>query len=298
MKKSLNTSIKIKEKLTQKDYDEIHHLESICLKKDQTSLKLELDYKLSRGKWDGEILKANNEFMYHENNLLIGYIGICQFGGSALEINGMVHPDFRRRGVFKELYGSVKEEFNKRDSDKILLLSDHHSLSGQEFIKTTGAIYDYSEYEMYLKNTVNQTQFSNKIILRRATNEDAREIALQNAIYSGITFDEGQITLPEDEEKSGFTIFIAELDATIIGKVHLELNQGIGGIYGFGVIPEYRGMGYGREILIGSIAKLEERKAQEIMLQVATKNSNALNLYKSCGFEVTSTMDYYTVTKQ
>ncbi len=298
MKKPLNTSIKIKEKLSQKDYDEIHHLESICLKKDQTSLKLELDYKLSRGKWNREILNVNNEFMYYENNSLIGYMGICQFGGSELEVNGMVHPDFRRRGVFKELYGRVNEAFNKRASDKMLLLSDHHSLSGQEFIKTTGAIYDYSEYEMYLKNTVNQTEFSNKIILRRATNQDAREIALQNAIYSGITFDEGQITLPEDEDKNGFTIFIAELDSKIIGKVHLELNQGIGGIYGFGVIPEYRCMGYGREILIGSIVKLKERKAHEIMLQVAIKNSNALNLYKSCGFEVTSTMDYYTVTKE
>ena len=29
------------------------------------------------------------------------------------------------------------------------------------------------------------------------------------------------------------------------------------------------------------------------MLQVATKNKSALNIYKSCGFEETSTMDYY-----
>lgn len=298
MKNLLNTNIIMKEKLTQKDYDEIYHLESICLEKDQTSLKLELDYKLSRAKWDGEMLKVNNEFMYYENNLLIGYIGICQFGSSPLEINGMVHPDFRKRGIFKKLYEKVKEEFFKRSCEKILLLSDHYSLSGQEFIKTTEAIYDNSEYEMYLKNTVNQTEFSNKIALRRATNQDARELALQNAIYSGATFDEGQITLPEDEEKSGFTIFIAELNSKIIGKVHLELNQGISGIYGFGVLPQYRGMGYGREILIGSIIKLQERNAQEIMLQVATKNNNALNLYKSCGFEVTSTMDYYAITKQ
>jgi ribosomal protein S18 acetylase RimI-like enzyme len=33
------------------------------------------------------------------------------------------------------------------------------------------------------------------------------------------------------------------------------------------------------------------------MLQVAVKNKNALRLYKSCGFEVTSTMDYYRLSK-
>ncbi|MFZ5969065.1 MAG: GNAT family N-acetyltransferase [Bacillota bacterium] len=297
MKELENTSMRMKEKLTQKDYDEIHHLESICLENNPISLKLELDYKLGRAKWNQEIQKVNNEFMFYENDLLIGYMGICDFGGPELEVNGMVHPDFRRIGVFKNLYASVKEEFNKRAVHKMLLLSDHHSLSGQEFIKTTGAVYDFSEFEMYLRNSVNETDFTSRITLRKAANQDAREIAVQNAIYAGRAFDEAQITLPEDEEKSGFTIFIAELDSKIIGKVGLEVNKSIGGIYGLGVLPEYRGMGYGREILMGSIEKLKEKNAQEIKLQVVTKNSNALNLYKSCGFEVTSTMDYYAITK-
>jgi len=287
----------MKEKLTQMDYDEIHNLENTSLKKDKTSLKLELDYKLSRSKWDQEILNVNNEFMYYEDNLLIGYMGICQFGGSEIEVTGMVHPDFREMGIFKELYGKVEEEFNKRSCDRMLLLSDHDSLSGQKFIKTTGSIYDFSEYEMYLKNIGTETELSNRITLRKATNEDAREIAIQNALYSGEEFHEDQITLPEDEEKSGFTIFIAELDSKIIGKIGLEINQGIGGIYGFGVLPDYRGKGYGREILMSSLVKLKNRNAHKIKLQVVVKNSNALNLYKSCGFEVTSVMDYYAVSK-
>ncbi len=293
-----NTCIKIKKKLTQEDCDEIHNLEKICLEKDQISLKLELDYKLSRAKWDPEMLKVNNEFMYYENNLLIGYIGIGQFVNTQLEVNGMVHPDFRRRGVFTELYGKVNEEFSNRSAHKMLLLSDSRSVPGREFIKTTGSIYDFSEFEMYLKNTVSKTSVSNRVTLRKATNHDAREIAMQNAIYSGRSFDEAQIRLPEDEEKSGVTIFISELDSNIIGKIHLEYNKGICGIYGFGVLPECRRMGYGREILMCSISKLKEMNAKEIMLQVVAKNSNALNLYKSCGFEVTSTMDYYTIIKK
>ena len=32
---------------------------------------------------------------------------------------------------------------------------------------------------------------------------------------------------------------------------------------------------------------------KKIMLQVETQNAKALNLYKSCGFEETSTIDYY-----
>jgi len=43
-----------------------------------------------------------------------------------------------------------------------------------------------------------------------------------------------------------------------------------------------------------SIEKLKEEDLKHIMLQVAVKNKNALNLYKSCGFEETSTMAVLT----
>ena len=33
--------------------------------------------------------------------------------------------------------------------------------------------------------------------------------------------------------------------------------------------------------------------AREVKLQVLVFNENALNLYKSAGFEITSTMDYF-----
>jgi ribosomal protein S18 acetylase RimI-like enzyme len=298
LEKSLNANIIIKENLTSKYYSDISDLERICREKDKIALKLELDYKINRSKSSSNELKVNNEFMYYQDQVLVGYIGILQFEKNDMEINGMVHPDYRRRGVFSELYGQVLQEFNKRTVDRMLLLTDHNSLSGVKFVKNTNALYENSEYEMFLNNIVSERKESTRIALRQATNKDAREIAIQNALYFNDTFDENQITLLENEENEGYDIFVAELDSKVIGKINLEVNRGIGGIYGFGVRPEYRGMGYGREILMKSIKKLKEENSNKIMLQVATKNENALNLYKSCGFEVTSTMDYYAITKE
>ncbi|WP_052350423.1 GNAT family N-acetyltransferase [Paenibacillus gorillae] len=154
---------------------------------------------------------------------------------------------------------------------------------------------------MYLE--ANRPEIHNdleSIRLRKATNADAWEIHKQNAIYFGDklaeveTSDlvEGMIQ-PEEEEKRGLTIYLAEEDEQVIGKVHLQLSPGIGGIYGLGVLPEYRGKGYGRAILLRAIDKLKEANAGDIMLQVAVENGNALRLYQSCGFVETSTMDYY-----
>jgi ribosomal protein S18 acetylase RimI-like enzyme len=290
--------IKLKGTMDNKDYDDISSLQRLCLEADKTALKLELDYKLSRAKGKQGTINGINEFMYYDNDVLVGYIGIDSFGGRVLEVNGMVHPQYRRREIFKRLYSLVKDEFAKRNVNSMLLLSDRNSIPGQEFIKAAGTQHEHSEYEMFLREEPQKTSFS-KIVLRKADNNDAREIAYQNAIYFGVPYDENaEITLiPEEEEKCGMIIYMAEYEGNIIGKVHLEVSSDTGGIYGLGVKPEYRSRGYGREILMGAAQKLKERNSREIMLQVAAKNQNALNLYKSCGFVETSTMDYYEIKK-
>lgn len=293
----LISNIILKEKLNKKDYTEINNLKRLCSELDQTTLKLELDFKLRRAVGVCKNSTNINEFMYYDQNKLIGYIGICHFGGKEIEVNGMVHPQYRRRGVFKKLFALAKDEWSKRKLQKMLLLSDNYSASGLNFIKSIGAIYDHSEYEMFLRSQPKQNSNLNNVILRKATNHDANEIARQNSVYFEIEYKEKDILMPEEEEKCGTSIYLAEVDNKVIGKVHLETSDGVGGIYGLGILPEYRKKGYGREVLMRAIEKLIDKNLKEIMLQVAVKNQRALNLYSSCGFEVTSRMEYYEVNK-
>jgi ribosomal protein S18 acetylase RimI-like enzyme len=298
MNRIKNPNMKLKEKLDENDYKDINNLQKLCLEKDKTALKLELDYKLGRAKEKSENLSSINEFMYYDENKLIGYVGIGQYGGNTLEVNGMVHPEYRRRGIFKRLFSLVKDEWGRRESPKMLLLSDHNSASGLGFIKYTSADYDCSEYEMYLKNNVNQGLPLNNVVLRKATNSDAEEAAKQNSIYFDIEYNDKDISKLEEEEKCGLVTYMAEVDSKIIGKVNLETANAVGVICGLGVRPEYRRNGYGREILVGAIEKLKENGLKDIMLQVAAKNKNALELYRSCGFVETSTMDYHKICKK
>lgn len=282
-----------------------------CSDRDQITLKLELDYKLADAvnSTDKAGICDINEFMFFDGKQLIGYIGICCFGGTGapLEITGMVHPEYRRQGVFTRLHELVIAECKRRNADSILGLCDKKSVPGQKFLKRVGAVYRYSEYEMYLYDEPyeNIEEHLCGIKFRKASNADAFEVARQNAIYFGDRAEQEnndapneRILLPEDEEKRGMTIYIAEKNEIIIGKVNLQMANGIGGIYGLGVLPENRGKGFGRAILLKAIEKLKDAKAKEIMLQVAAENATALNLYKSCGFQETSVMDYFEVKVQ
>ncbi|WP_226647215.1 GNAT family N-acetyltransferase [Mesobacillus subterraneus] len=322
MKKIHKPWIILKGNIDAGDYETINKLEELCIQHDQTALKLELDYKLGVSVDSSKGVQDINEFMYYNGDVLIGYMGISSFGGP-WEVNGMVDPDYRRQGVFRKLFELVMAEWKRRGSGSMLLLSDRNSESGQKFIAAAGAQYKHSEYEMFLKKE-NPAVASDKlagIAFRKATNADAKEIARQNAIYfndeqeassdgmilqedeeirsDGMVLSEEEeissdgMILPEEEEKRGMTSYLVEKEGQIIGKVNLQLTSKLGAIFGLGVLPEHRRKGYGRALLLLAIEKLGEANAKEIMLQVAAENSNALNLYKSCGFEETSTMDYF-----
>ncbi len=298
-----NPWIKLTGSLNQDDANRIAALEAACARTDQVAFKLELPYKLgvAAGAELSEKAPDTNELMYFDGERLIGYIGIGCFGGhgSPPELMGMVDPEYRGQGVFSVLHSLAISDLKRRGCDKALLLSDGSSVSGLRFIQKIGAARDHSEYEMYLKRAgESRDNLVSGIKLRKASNADAKEVARQNAIYFGdehVDDAEGArvLLLPEEEEKRGMTIFLAERCGQAVGKVHLQLIDGLGGIYGLGVLPEHRKKGLGRAILTMAVQWLKGAGAQEVMLQVVTDNLNALRLYESCGFETTSVMEYY-----
>lgn len=313
MQKILRPWIKLKEFVNQDDAALINGLASECVRADGTALKLELDYKLGAALENAPetSMRAINELMYFDGETLIGYIGIGNFGGagSKPELNGMVHPAYRHCGIFQMLSALAIGECKRQSNKSILLLCDRQSDDGQKFIEKTGAGYHHSEFEMYLRKEAQGWRDGSKreVAFKKATNQDAREVARHNAIYFGeerneeyhSASEEGAddsaqgLLMPEEEERKGMTIYFALRGEQVIGKVHLQLIAGVGGIYGLGVLPEFRGIGYGRAVLLGAVDQLKKAGAKEIMLQVATGNANALHLYESCGFVTTSTMDYY-----
>lgn len=292
-----NPIIKLKENIDEKDYIDINNLKNICIDYDKTYLKLETDYKLNNVYKNSYNMSFINEFMFYDDNMLIGYMGICSFGGDALEVNGMVHPDFRRNGIFTRLFSLVSDEFKKRDINEMLLLSDNNSVGGIEFIKKVCSDYDHSEYDMNLDmDIVNKLHFR-YVIFRKATLEDVNKIAKESFEFFYEYDLEGISDNEKDNWNSSSCTYVLEKDNVVIGKSRLEINDNIGGIYGLEILPDYRGKGYGKELLILSINKLKESNVKAITLQVETKNKNALNLYLSCGFKENYTMDYFSLKK-
>lgn len=309
--KIFNQLICLKEYITQKEYNEISELENICNSEDKTNLKLELDYKLNMYNEhnSGKLgLKNTNEFLYYVDETLVAYLGISSFGKNIGEINGMTHPKWRRKGLFKKLFDIAIDECNRRKFYKVLLLTDGKSNSGSEFIKAVGGKYDFSEYGMKHNEKITIKDI-NSVHLRKAEKADIKEIGRQDVIYfddgeelksfpieddiTSMMNNEEEITDLFNEETRINTAYMVEFNEEVIGKMHIEYNDNSAFIFGFGILPQFRGKGYGKAALMQALSLINEKNIYEIELDVECKNDRALNLYKACGFEDISVMNYY-----
>lgn len=289
----LNHTICLKQYISEKEYCEINQLEKICYSQDKTNLKLELEYRMNTRRNTDSALKDINEFLYYIDDVLVSYLSITSFGGSNTgEINGMTHPGFRRKGLFHKLFECAISECQKRKFTRVLLLSEGKSDSGIEFIKAVHGEYEFSEYRMKLQNKT-ESQGIDLIKLRKSTSEDAKEIARQNAIFFYGTDD--CESFPEEEPIENEVTYMVELENKTIGKIRVDYNDNSAFICGFGLLPSFRGKGYGKAALKAAIKLLNEKNIFNIELDVECKNDTALNLYKGCGFEEKSVMSYYII---
>jgi len=285
-------------------YEQIKSLETICCEQDEINLKLELEYKLHISRYADEnenYVKTNmNEFLYYIGGELISYLGISCFDGITGEINGMTHPKWRGNGFFNRLLTLAADESQRAGYKKTLLLTDGNSRTGMRFLQSKGICLEHSEYRMKrMKGTYDLPIQNLQIVLRPACKKDEFEISRQNNIYFQDEMEKNEtgktIVMSLEEYPENTKIFMIELEGTIIGKINIEYSNDSAFIAGFGIYQDYRRKGYGKAALTETIRIIEADNIPESELDVVCTNSNALNLYKSCGFSEESVMNYYTM---
>lgn len=281
-----------KQGLTQADLEEIRQLAQRCNAYER------LDLKLNWSILEQRPADQTNDFLFYEDGKLVGFIPLFSFSEGEAEISGMVHPAYRRRGIFTTLYREVRAECQQRGLMKILLIVEPISAAGQAFVHALGADYDHTEYKMVLEKLVMPTRFDEHLHLRPATLKDLPLLAHITAVSFDMPEDDVSWYVADKLEQPEHGFYVGEMDGVVIGKIDVSYSSHGGHIYGFGVLPVYQGRGYGRQILARTVQEILVRGHQQITLEVATTNKQALSLYQSCGFNEMSCYDYYRVIVQ
>ncbi|WP_058304214.1 GNAT family N-acetyltransferase [Gorillibacterium timonense] len=271
---------------------EIHELAHVCNQYEGISLKLHISMLENRK--PGE----RRDFLWRDSEgTLVGYLGLNSFETDSAEVVAMVHPDQRRQGIMTELFKTAKVEAAAQGMSKLILICPENSASGQAYINSLEIQRSFSEYVMKWSESDDLGKQADKSgISLRFCGATERELI--------ITLDMGGYDMPREdaelyvdqvlENSPEDRIYAAfQEDGQPIGKICIQLKEGAAFIFGFSVLPEWRGQGFGRNILRESIQLVRSEGCTSIRLEVECENRNALGLYHSCGFRETAVQDYF-----
>ena len=277
--------------LSQTELAEIEQLLHVCNAHERVDLKVKWEMLRSRPR------DAINDFLYYEQNVLVAFLGLYSFNPHEAEISGMVHPKYRRKGIFTPLFHAALTECQRRNIARVLLIVEHASTSGQGFVSTLDITYDHSEYKMVLQEPRLPSSFDEHLQFREAREEDIPALTHITALAFDLP-EQGVDWYSKDVlAHPARRYYVGVLkNVAVIGKLDVSLGNQEAFIYGFGVLPEYRGRGYGRQLLARTIQALFAIRKTQIVLEFATVNKNALSLYQSCGFREKGSYDYYKIS--
>lgn len=269
--------------LTAKQLTDIKELQDICEKEEPFQLKLNWDMLKSRE--ENEV----NDFFHYEDGKLVGFLGLYGFGNK-VEVCGMVAPDYRRRGIFTQLYCKAETVLKERGIQHILLNAPSNSESGKGFLQSIPCSYSFSEYQMKWGEV--DLSYQEDVRLRLSTPDDVEtEVQLDVQCFD---FEEEDAREYNARIKREYTdqFYIIESQEVPVGKMRVSHTDGEAWIYGFAIFPEYQGKGIGRKALT-TVVLNEHKNGFPIFLEVEAKNAYALRLYESCGFEAYHSQGYY-----
>jgi ribosomal protein S18 acetylase RimI-like enzyme len=270
--------------LTREELLKIKELQEICEKEGGFQLKLNFDMLNNRSE------NRKEDFFHYEDGKLVGFLGSYGFGNK-VELCGMVHPDYRRRGIFSKLMNIGLKVAKQRDVRTILLNAPTESQSAKEFLQTIPCEFSIAEYQMKWQKT--ELSDSPDVTLRPSSSDDDFEAQIQLEVMCfGFQEKEAREYNQRIRDYSSEQNLIIEAAGKTAGKMRVSEQNGEAWIYGFAVFPELQGKGIGRKAL-SKVVKMEHQKGLSIFLEVEAKNTHALRLYESCGFRSYHSQDYY-----
>lgn len=279
--------------LTAQEITEVEEL--AALSEAREHLLLRLDYNLLAV----PDLPTDDLFLYYHANQLVGCLLLDRYHSNMKEVMGIVHPDFRRQGIFHELLTAARTECLSRGITRLLFVCETNSRNGLAFLQAIGAGREFAEHRMVLQTFQPRFQYDDHLVFREALRDDRDELAVVLADDFDGSRESALQHVLRAFERPNQRFYLATYGGNEVscgepvGTVRIEEMPQEMGIYSLFVRPAYRGRGHGRQVIEEAIVTIRESSQKPIMLEVDANNFTAMNLYRSLGFAVDHTYEYY-----
>lgn len=231
-----------------------------------------------------KLLYKNKIIMILVDSKYVGYVYFERFSIDTIFINDLYIKD-----EFLEIVNLSSIKILK---DKVLFYQTFEDDLTKKILINNK--FTKSETTMLLKydlNTKIKIKHDKNISFRqfRIDKDEKLRCEIQNDIfnYNGrepINIRDIMYEEKQDYYRSDRCVFIL-LDNKEIGYAQIIYNKGMYMLVNFGILEEYRGLGYGEILLEYMINLAYDIKLSQLYIRVNDSNYKALNLYKKIGFK-------------
>jgi ribosomal protein S18 acetylase RimI-like enzyme len=271
---------------SKEEIDEILLLEQKCKQHDQINLSAGIEHLAKKN--------GDHALLCYFNKELVGLLSWYTSDGIVANINGMVHPEYRRKGVFSNLLQQAKVDMNQQGIKTLNYRFLKDSKSGFSFVKSLNVEFERSEYSMTFSNLqVKKYPCCLDLHLKPMQPQDFEFIVKCSSQAFGDleTWTREYFSRTNEPSRKAYIAMIKNVSVGLIRINYTAKDTAV--IHDFCILPSYQGKGIGQEVLTKTVSLLLEEQYKHIRLGVVTKNDRALNLYRKAGFEVISEFQYY-----
>ena len=267
--------------------NEVHNLEQICKDQDNLQGSIFVDTTMNFNQ------EMNSIFLMYDGNQLISLLTMFVPTQHEAEITALTLPSHRGKGYFKELLAKAVEELIKYEIPEVLFVIESQSITGKQVIPHLRAQYDFTDYSMRLDDRKFVPLASNRLKYLKPSEEDLQRLIDTSMRIGEDCYEDAQGRIMKSFQSVTREQYLGILNDEIIGIGSSSRDEDEVSIFGFGITPEFRSMGYGYDLLHLIVEQLKQSGIREIVIEVDSNNLHAFSLYQKCGFQIETAFEYY-----
>jgi len=227
-------------------------------------------------------------FLYYEKGELVGLLTVYA-DDQDVDVAILVHPNYRRQGIARALYGSFEKETASYPIESVTFQTERVFLERHpEFASNWGLVED-EETETWLgkdRRPYPLATVSNLDVLLadRSYQDQISQLKFQAFSEEHESKEVVDRYVAEALKDPESRLYILLKNGQVIGTCTVDLSSNTNYLYGLAIAEHERGKGYGSYLAKSLVNQLIEQNDKSFQIAVEDSNVGAKRLYEKIGF--------------
>ena len=236
-------------------------------------------------------------FLYYEKGELVGLLTIYA-DDQDVEVAILVHPNHRRQGIARALYGSFEKETASYPIESVTFQTERIFLENHPDFASNWGLVEDEETETWLGRDRTAYALDSRSDVDVLLAEPSYLEAIAQLHHQ--TFADEEVShryILEALKDPDSLLYMLLKEGQVIGVCTVDMSGKCNYLYGLAIAEVYRGQGYGSYLAKSLINQLIKQNDKEFQIAVEDSNVGAKHLYEKLGF-VTQTQVVYLDRKE